>query len=244
MSAQTTIMGGVRGHLGMGKLQILGIDSVILWKYVGMLLWPSQLSVLYDPLTQGILIPIVISSLVWIGVGILCWKSWKRHPLVSFAVITWFLLLLPVLNLFPITTLMNDRYLYLPCLCVFTLGAGLLRWVGQKVIEGEWLALRRRELAMSFAAGVIVCTSLVGLCLCDGDASARLAGRPLVVGAHCQPGFLSLPVVQIQWANALHDSGETARAVNVLERALTTLDADEADRQRMAEKIAKWKSEL
>ncbi|MEZ6054688.1 MAG: hypothetical protein R3C02_25500 [Planctomycetaceae bacterium] len=135
MSAQTSVMGGVRGHLGMSKLQILGIDSVIVWKYVGMLAWPSGLSILYDPPTEGMLLPIVLSSLAWIGVGIICWKTWRRLPLLSWSVITWFLLLFPVLNFFPITTLMNDRYMYLPCICAFGLASGAVVWRSREIAD-------------------------------------------------------------------------------------------------------------
>ena len=49
------------------------------------------------------------------------------------------LLLFPVLNFFRITTLMNDRYLYLPCIVVFAMIAAgvsrVMQLVGQAVVS-------------------------------------------------------------------------------------------------------------
>ena len=54
MGAQTTILGGLRGHMDLSFLQILAVDTTILWRYIGMLFYPADLCVLYDPLTTGI----------------------------------------------------------------------------------------------------------------------------------------------------------------------------------------------
>ncbi len=243
MSAQTSVMGGVRDHLGMSKLQILGIDSVIVWKYVGMLLWPSGLSVLYDPPTQGILLPIIVSSVAWTGVGLLCWMTWRRLPLLSFAVITWFLLLFPVLNFFPITTLMNDRYMYLPCVCAFGLSAGGLAWCG-RLIAAKWsMPMAGRPMGFSLITGVIVSTSVFGYASASADhLHVWRDGLSLWKNAvDCAP---QLPVVQIQWADALHDAGQVKQAIAVLEETLQTRQPDEPDRLRIEERISLWSSEV
>ncbi|MDF1745812.1 MAG: hypothetical protein P1V19_19085, partial [Gimesia sp.] len=121
MLAQTSELGGVRNHFGMSKAEILSIDTVIMSKYVQMLLWPDARSVLYDPPTSEIGGKVVISLFCWLTATILFIRMGKRQPLILFAGCTFLLLLLPVLNLFPITTLMNDRYLYLPCIPFFAL---------------------------------------------------------------------------------------------------------------------------
>ncbi|MCA9108837.1 MAG: glycosyltransferase family 39 protein, partial [Planctomycetaceae bacterium] len=240
MSAQTSVMGGVRGHLGMSKLQIVGIDSVIVWKYVGMLVWPAGLSVLYDPPTQGILLPIVLSTIAWIAVGLICWKTWRRWPLVTLAVATWFLLLFPVLNFFPITTLMNDRYLYLPCVCAFALVGGALDQLRHWIVARQFGRLKERQWVFSVVSGVIVSTSILGY---TGATMSYLPAwrNGLTLWAHTVNHVPQLPVVQIQWADALYDSGHHERAIEVLEETLQSRQPDEADRRRIEEKLIGWR---
>jgi len=242
MSAQTSVMGGIRGHLGLSKLQILGVDSVIVWKYVGMLLWPSHLSVLYDQPTEGILFSVIVSSIAWAAVGFVCWKTWRHAPLISLAVVVWFLLLFPVLNFFPITTLMNDRYLYLPCVCAFALTAGLIAKVGRAMVGEHSLARQRRWFVLSATSGLMVCLALVGY------ASATVSHLPvwresLTLWGHADTRVPQLPVVQIQWAGALHDADRTADALSVLKRTLQTGQPDAADRERIERKITAWTNE-
>ena len=243
MSAQNSVMGGVRGHLGMSKLQILGIDSVIVWKYVGMLAWPSGLSILYDPPTEGLLLPIVLSSLAWMGVGIICWKTWRRLPLLSLSVITWFLLLFPVLNFFPITTLMNDRYMYLPCVCAFGLASGGLllsaRMIAVRFVTSPTSRVRTSKLI----TGGVIATGVFGY------ASATANYLPvwrdgLSLWENAVERVPQLPVVQIQWADALHDSGQVERAIIVLEETLQSREPDEPDRLRIEDRITRWHREV
>jgi hypothetical protein len=230
MSAQTVELGGVREHLALGKLQILAVDAIILWKYVQILAWPSQLSVLYDPPIQGIALPAAASVAAWTVVAIGCWRMRHSAPLAVWAVATWLLLLAPVLNLFPITTLMNDRYLYLPCTCVFALAAAVLVKAGQ--------AIARRRLASGlaestvFAAVVTYC--VMTACHLPVWRNDRSLWRHTIQCVPC------LPVAQIQWADSLHASGECTEAIAVLRAALAAGRADAADRERMRQRLAAW----
>ena len=144
MSAQTTIVGGVRSHFALSKAQILAVDSVILWRYVGMLFWPNDLCVLYDPPTQGIAGWSLLTALGWAIVGVLLFRCRVQRPLITLAGATFFVLLLPVLNLFPITTLMNDRYLYLPSIPAFALVAGTVERVCSMLVSLAVAARDRR----------------------------------------------------------------------------------------------------
>ena len=119
MASQTSVMGGLRGHMDLSLLQILAVDATILWRYLGMLFWPQNLCVLYDPPTSGITGLVTLAVAGWAVVGLFIWKIRKSVPTVLWAAATFLLLLAPVLNFYKITTLMNDRYLYLPCLVVF-----------------------------------------------------------------------------------------------------------------------------
>lgn len=133
MSAQTTQMGGVRDHFTLNKAEILAVDTVILWRYVGMLIWPADLCVLYDPPTTGIAPWVALATLGWLGVAVGVFFCRRRAPLIPFAVCTFGVLLLPVLNLFPITTLMNDRYLYLPCIPMLGLTTTGVFWSAERI---------------------------------------------------------------------------------------------------------------
>ena len=53
-----------------------------------------------------------------------------------------------------------------------------------------------------------------------------------------------LPVVQIQWADALHDSGQIERAIIVLEEMLQSGQPDDPDRKRSEDRLAQWHSEI
>ncbi len=232
MSAQVVEMGGVRGHLGLHKLHILAVDAVILWEYVGLLLWPSQLSVLYDPPTQGILVAVLLSIAAWGAVAIGCWRMRGRAPLLAWAAVTWLLLLFPVLNLFPITTLMNDRYLYLPSLCVFGLAAGAM---------AKLACVIRRPRTIAVGTAACVFTAVLAYA---GMTMSRLPvwHDDLALWSDTVSKSPQLPVVQIQWADALHRSGETGRAIDVLQRTLADGAADEGDRERIERRLTEWSS--
>jgi len=51
-----------------------------------------------------------------------------------------------------------------------------------------------------------------------------------------------LPVVRIQYAMMLHNSGEDARAVRVLQQTLTQCTPDAIDRGRITSKIDAWQT--
>ncbi|MEX2286254.1 MAG: hypothetical protein WD648_04135, partial [Planctomycetaceae bacterium] len=50
-----------------------------------------------------------------------------------------------------------------------------------------------------------------------------------------------LPVVQIQLANSLHDAGNDAEAIAVLEAVLGAGNPDELDRKRIHQKLDAWR---
>src|SRR5580704_18676505 len=129
MSAQTSVLGGVREHLHWSKARIAALDTVVLWDYVGLLVWPHDLCVLYDPPTSGITGAIVLASAGWLALATSAVALRRRFPKLLLALVAFGALLFPVLNFFPITTLMNDRYLYLPSIPVFALMAAGIEWI-------------------------------------------------------------------------------------------------------------------
>lgn len=243
MLAQTSELGGVRGHMGMSKMEILSVDTVILSKYVQMLLWPEARSVLYDPPTSGIGGKVLISLFCWLIAAVLFQRMGKRQPLILFAGATFLLLLLPVLNLFPITTLMNDRYLYLPSIPFFALVFGAC----MQVLE----SFRRQQMTLPLRgilrSGYFV-PSLFGMCvlallfryslLTERYLFAWKDG--LTLWQYTSKQVPQIPVVQIQLANSYHSQGDHARAVAIIQKALENTSPDELDRQRMEQKIQEW----
>ncbi|MBM80247.1 MAG: hypothetical protein CMJ78_06590 [Planctomycetaceae bacterium] len=240
MSAQVTQIGGVRGHMGLSKLEILGIDTVLLWQYIGMLIRPGELCVLYDPPTSGIAGLITISTLAWGAVSVAVYRSRERYPLLAFAAICAVVLMVPVLNLFPLTTLMNDRYLYLPCIPVFAVAAvGLskvLDWTLRPTVPGidNTVSVPRAWLP------TLVTAILVVLCHSKSSEYLPVWKNDQSLWEYTYTQAPQIPAVRIQYANSLHNDGRDPQACNVLKETLARYSPDDLDRQRIEQKLDAW----
>jgi hypothetical protein len=99
--------------------------STVLVRYFRLFFWPTQLSAIYDPPIRTGIDGEVLAGLLLLailtGVAMLLWK---RRSEAFFWYSLFFLGLLPVSQIIPMVTLMNDRYLYFPMLGV----APLLLW--------------------------------------------------------------------------------------------------------------------
>jgi hypothetical protein len=239
MNAQVSSIGGVRDHLSLTKLQILGVDSVILWRYIGMLIYPGNLCVLYDPPTSGIALEIAFSVAGWILVAALIYRCRYSHPLIAFAAVTAITLMIPILNLFPITTLMNDRYLYLPSIAVFAVAVAGLETLFRSIIIPATDDISGRH---SLRRMLQNCTAGAGIAFYGLLTIQHLPvwQNPRSLWEHTQQHVPQLAVVQIQYANMLHAEGDNKQARSVLETALAQLDPDPADRKRILEKLSAW----
>lgn len=238
VSAQSALVGGVRSHLELSKLQILALDQAILWKYVGMLLFPHNLNVLYSPAIQGQWAVLAIAGLGWLAVCVAAWRYRRAYPKCVWALISFFLLLLPVLNLFPLTTLMNDRYLYLPSIAFF----GAVICGGAQMMD----RLRRhsrqsiQRLAAASAVGLmaIALTAYAGVTV-----RQRMVWRSgVTLWSHALEQTPQLAIVRFQLALVLHEQGRTQAALELLQSALQQCEPDEIDRQRIEKQIEKLRS--
>lgn len=243
MGAQVSELGGVRDHMTLSKLHILAVDSIILWNYVAMLLCPQQLSVLYNPATTDIATQVAVASLCWAVVGFACWKVRRSHPFIPLSVASFFLLLLPVLNLTPITTLMNDRYLYMPSIPFFALVCVGVKWACEQF--DAWRASRTDEGTM--AGKQPVRGGWIGIPLAATIPLIIASYEHLPVWKNDQALWENtmartpdLPLVHIQYAWMLHNSGHHEAAINRLRHTLVEMSPDELDRQRIEETIADW----
>ena len=238
MSAQTTIVGGVRGHIGASKLWIIAIDATILWRYVAMSFWPQDLCVLYDPATTGILHWIALSLITWGAIAYAAYKYRERYPLPVFCFATWLLLLFPVLNIFPITTLMNDRYLYLPLVPFFG-GVFALAGIALQSLPNLDFTTTHKNPLPAMVTAIVLSAAACGFYCLQTQTYLPTFANPVALWSHARQTTPSLPVIHIQWAITLHDEGYRDEAIQTLESALL-LNPDDGDRHRIEEKIAEW----
>ena len=110
--------GGRTGFHGGSALATLFTMLPVLVKYLRMIFWPTELSIYYgsiqiktsfdeDVFLGGLVAVVLIVS------GIVLWRK-KRELFCWYALL--FVGLLPVSQIIPIVTLINDRYLYFPLL--------------------------------------------------------------------------------------------------------------------------------
>jgi protein O-mannosyl-transferase len=243
MSAQGTTLGGIRSHLALSKLEILGVDSIILWRYVGMLLWPDGLSVLYNPPVSGIAGQVIFGTLAWSVFGSIVWKLRRVSPLLVLAAATWMILLLPVLNLTPLTTLMNDRYLYMPAIPFFAaVSCGLCFLWKELLVAGQ--VLRKQSSSQSEGrvrhAWLTIPIGAIFALLIATRQHLPVWANDRALWEHTMTRVPELPIVRIQYAMMLHQAGEDGSAISILEETLTRYKPDSIDRERITTKIAAW----
>jgi Flp pilus assembly protein TadD len=105
-------------HGGTPFYTFLTIMTVLV-RYLQLIFWPTGLSAVYDPPIRTGLDGAVLGSgiilLLLLAVGVLMYRRQRRF-FFWYALV--FLGLLPVSQIIPIVTLMNDRYLYFPMLGV------------------------------------------------------------------------------------------------------------------------------
>jgi tetratricopeptide (TPR) repeat protein len=125
----------------------------VLGRYVGLLLWPARLSCDYS---YG-QIPLVTGTGLWLAAlmtiaaltsAVLLWRSSRTGFFVAGSAL---LVLLPVANLlFPIGTIMAERFLYLPSIAF-----------AAAVVWATWTVARNRH--WEKAAPVVLCTAILAL---------------------------------------------------------------------------------
>ena len=239
-SVQNSVLGGVRGHMDFSLLHMMAIDVTILWQYIGILCCPTDLCVMYDPPTSGIGMAVVIGSIAWMAVGYAFWRVRRTQPLWILGAVSFFLLFFPVLNFFRITTLMNDRYLYLPSIIVFTMAAGAVhRAIGFAEVGASSLV---QQIGNSLRGMVVVGTLAVCLILTLGHLPVWQNSHTLWTHAIAQ--YPKLPILRIQMALSAHARGQEREAIRQLRLALLECQPDDQDRERMRSMISDWETQI
>lgn len=253
--AQNTVGGGVRHHFDLNPLQILGVDSLLLWQYLRMLVWPVERSVLYDPPIEGLLLPMLLSAVVWGLAGWWLWRQRTRYPLFVFALLSAGVCLAPVLNFIPLTTLINDRYLYLPSIPLFAVAvAGVDLWLARirqslsPQLTAEQTTSPTEPWQQWSQSGRKIQATLWGLALlgCGWLTTQQLPmwRSDLDLWNHTVQVNPTLPIVHYQHALALWEAGQKQQALEKIDHALQLPRLDEFDRERFLKKREKYIKEL
>ena len=240
VSVQNTVLGGVRGHMDFSLPHIMAIDVTILWQYIAMLFCPTDLCVMYDPQTSGIGLKVLFGSVAWAAVGYALWRVRRSQPLWILGSLSFLLLLLPVLNFFRITTLINDRYLYLPCIVIFAMAAGAVQRI---VIFAESESNRLVRIIGTSLRGMVVVASLAA-CLTLTAKHLPVWQNSQTLWTHAIQQYPKLIVLRIQMALAVHARGQEREAIRQLQLALRECQPDDLDRERMKGMIDEWQTQI
>lgn len=135
--------------------QVLLTIPLVIWKYLGLLVWPVDLSLFHatnlvkSPLDLAFILPI----LGLVALGVLLWAL-RRSMLARFAVLWFAINLLPVLNLsaFAEDFMVQERYVYIP-----SIGFSILVAMGlMKLPVEKWLHFRNRRVAQVSIVAALV----------------------------------------------------------------------------------------
>jgi Flp pilus assembly protein TadD len=100
-----------------GPLSVFYTMLTVLPRYFKIIFWPTELSAIYmPPMKVSIDVVVAWSALFVILLGVMGFYLYRRRKELFFWYALFFVGLLPVSQIVPIVTLMNDRYLYFPLL--------------------------------------------------------------------------------------------------------------------------------
>jgi protein O-mannosyl-transferase len=116
-SHSAQVQGGETSYHGGSPYATFLTMLPVLIRYLTMVIWPANLSAFYDPPIKTHL----DSEVAWAAfvLAILCFMGivlFRRKRQIFFWFALFFIFLIPVFQIIPIVTLMNDRYLYFPML--------------------------------------------------------------------------------------------------------------------------------
>ena len=135
------------GHYGGSVLATMLTMAPVWCRYLGMLFWPANLSAMYDPaIHKTIDMPVALALLLLAGAGYICLMLLKADRRTGFWPLLFLIGFLPVSQIVPLVTLMNDRYAYFPLL-----GAAVMGGIGAVKLR-ERLGSSRKFLGLALIA--------------------------------------------------------------------------------------------
>jgi tetratricopeptide (TPR) repeat protein len=140
-------------HGGSPYSNFLTMMNVVV-EYILSLFLPLSLDLYYyTPIPQSFFeLQVLLSLGALFLLAFLAWRSWRRDRVFFFWLAWFFVSLLPVLNIIPISILRADRYMYLPAVGFFYLLSLGLWKIGQRVSSAY-------RFPVLFLAGVLVAGS-------------------------------------------------------------------------------------
>jgi protein O-mannosyl-transferase len=220
MSHSAEAQGGMTAYHGGGIYATLLTMIPVLARYLRLIFWPSDLSAFYDvPIKTGIdtevAMAAVLAALLILG-GFLLYR-YRRDVLFWYALI--FIALIPVSQIVPIVTLMNDRYLYFPMLGV---GVVLSSMILHDAAWSDLCGSRRVISLVSIMLLLAVICSLISFQRVDvwrdsytlwKDTVVKAPGVPMVHDAYgeglLQQGRIDEAIVQFNIAMGLQPAPST-----------------------------------
>jgi protein O-mannosyl-transferase len=153
-SQRPEIGGGLRlEYHGGSPLATFFTMQPVMVRYMGMLAWPAHLSAFYDPhVKTGVDNTVILACLLLLILIVGAFYLYQHYLRLFFWSALFAIGLLPVIQIVPLVTLMNDRYLYFPMLGAAALVTGA---------AAEWVA----QLSSSPRKIVILIFSILLICL-------------------------------------------------------------------------------
>jgi len=124
-------------------------------KYIGKMIWPRNLAVLYQhPLDSLPLWQVLVAVFVLAGISAIVIYSYRRRPYLSLGWLWYMGTLVPVIGIVQVgSQAIADRYTYLP-----SIGINIMVAWGFSQLSGSW---RHKKAALATAAAVVIAVLLV-----------------------------------------------------------------------------------
>lgn len=124
--------GGRTGYHGGSAVATFLTMLPVYCSYLRLIVWPVDLSALYDPAIHKSLDPVVMAALLLLaGMAYLVYRLYRQDRRIAFWPLFAVIALLPVSQIVPLVTLMNDRYLYFPLIGVAGVIACAVKFISQ-----------------------------------------------------------------------------------------------------------------
>ncbi|MDA8427864.1 MAG: glycosyltransferase family 39 protein [Geobacteraceae bacterium] len=159
MSQAAGVGGGRMGYPGGTPLTTLWTMIPVFISYLRDLVYPLDLSPYYMvPIRKSVDWEVVMSAGLFFSLAGIAVISAKRWPRLFFFLAVYMISLLPVMQIIPLLTLKNDRYLYFPMIGI----AGVTALLISVLMQGS-IRLRNTVVVISVAC----CTVLGGITYCQ-----------------------------------------------------------------------------
>jgi len=141
--------GGAVASIEALSLKARAANAIVSYtSYIGKMIWPLHLAVLY-PLLEWNLGEVLISGLLLLLMSTLAIRTWHRHPYFSVGWLWYLGTLIPVIGLVQVgAQSMADRYTYIPLIGLFI----IIAWA-MPDISSKW---RGRRIVLTTISGVMI----------------------------------------------------------------------------------------